>query len=137
MKIRLYQEHKKIGRINFPMSNFLSENIMEREFYKIFSGKELPLLKWELNVIFFCSVDDPGRTPDRSEPLFKIHTNNCCTQISLVHCWNSWQGLCECHQNKIIWIWRRKILHHPLTNDLILVPEIDLVCQSPARCVAS
>lgn len=58
MKIRLYQEHKKIGRINFPMSNFLSENIMEREFYKIFSGKELPLLKWELN--FTVGIHDKG-----------------------------------------------------------------------------
>jgi hypothetical protein len=33
------------------MEDVLSDKIIKRDFLKVFSGKELPILKWGLNVI--------------------------------------------------------------------------------------
>jgi LMBR1 domain-containing protein 1 len=36
--------------LELELSDFLSDKVLKREFLKVFSGKELPTLKWRLNL---------------------------------------------------------------------------------------
>ena len=46
----LFQENKKIGTLDLELQDFLSDRITRREFLKVFSGKDFPILSWGLNV---------------------------------------------------------------------------------------
>jgi len=43
-------ESKKLGKVEIKMQEFFSEKVLKREFFKLFLGKEIPILKWGINV---------------------------------------------------------------------------------------
>ena len=51
--MNLFCDSKKIGQLDLELQDFLSDTVIKREYYKMFSGKTLPSfpLKWGLNVI--------------------------------------------------------------------------------------
>lgn len=56
--LNLYCENEKLGTVSFELNDFLSDNVIKREMFKVFSGKKLPILSWglkvtQLNYLFF------------------------------------------------------------------------------------
>jgi len=48
MSLHLYCEQEKIGTVSFELNDFLSDKVIKREMFKVFSGKKLPILSWGL-----------------------------------------------------------------------------------------
>jgi len=46
--LNLYCDNERIGTVSFELTDFLSENVIKREMFKVFSGKKLPILSWGL-----------------------------------------------------------------------------------------
>ncbi|EGR33256.1 lmbr1-like conserved region family protein, putative [Ichthyophthirius multifiliis] len=50
LTMSLYQENTKIGSLDIQLKDFLNEQVIKNEYYKFFSGKSLPILKWGINL---------------------------------------------------------------------------------------
>lgn len=50
MSLNLLCDSEKIGTVNFELNDFLSDKVIKREMFKVFSGKKLPILSWGLKV---------------------------------------------------------------------------------------
>ncbi|EAS01971.2 Lmbr1-like motif protein (macronuclear) [Tetrahymena thermophila SB210] len=50
LTMNLYCDQQKIGVLDLELQDFLSDKVNKREYYKVFSGKTLPILKWGLNL---------------------------------------------------------------------------------------
>jgi len=48
--LNLFCDNEKIGTANFELNDFLSDKVIKREMFKVFSGKKLPILSWGLKV---------------------------------------------------------------------------------------
>lgn len=59
LTVSLYCNSEKIGTLDLELFDFLSDKVIKREYYKMFSGKALaPIpLKWGLNVTIFKIIE--------------------------------------------------------------------------------
>jgi hypothetical protein len=48
--LNLICENEKLGSVSFVLNDFLSDKVIKREMFKVFSGKKLPILSWGLKV---------------------------------------------------------------------------------------
>jgi hypothetical protein len=46
----LFQDQKRIGTLDLELQDFLSERVIRREFMKVFSGRDFPILSWGINL---------------------------------------------------------------------------------------
>jgi hypothetical protein len=54
----LFCGEEKIGTLEFELTDFLSDRVVKREMYKVFSGRTLPILSWGLK--FTLGIMDGG-----------------------------------------------------------------------------
>ena len=53
----MFIDQKKLGILDLELYDFLSENVIKREYFKFFSGKDLkPILSWGMNVIIIINL---------------------------------------------------------------------------------
>lgn len=43
-------DNQEMGNLEIELFDFLSDKVIKQDRHKVFSGKDLPILKWELNV---------------------------------------------------------------------------------------
>jgi len=62
--LNLYHEKDKIGETCFELTDFLSDNVIKREMFKLFAGKDLPTMSWGIKItvgLAECNTEEVSR----------------------------------------------------------------------------
>jgi len=129
--LNLYCDTEKIGTANFELNDFLSDKVIKREMFKVFSGKKLPILSWGLKVtmgLIEGGLEDITRTRLTEHKNVTFNSENCSKSVFKIYLTTPDYYTCEALPEE--WIQTFEETQNHFTN-LLNRSELSLTLENP------